>query len=454
MVLYSMNEEKNLKIIKFLLGFIVLSLLIASLFLLRSVFIPLIIAVVLAILAQPFLYFFNKRLKVPYYISVTLFILSFILLVFIGGVYFGSRVNAFAGKVDEYRVSYTRLYERYADDLKPLREFLNDEPFNLDELIDSYKISQEGVAPSGESDVETIPSAENEQRPPFPGANLNLTDNPIKSRSIFSSFDWAIFVKPLVSISGTLVNFLGELVLIILYLLFILMEKRSFSVKICNMFLGKRGEHVRSVSVNISSQIVRYLNIKVLISALTGFCVYIVCFIVGLDFPFMWAIIAFVLNFIPSLGSIIFFLMASVMSIIQFLPDERWGAVLTITISVGLIEFIIGNILDPKISGDKLDLSPLVIVVSLLFWGFMWGIVGMFLAVPLMLFVKLVCENIPSLKPVSVFLGSGKAFEDKKEGSIDRFFKKIKAKVVDVLPKKGKKISEKKITKGEKDNEQ
>jgi AI-2 transport protein TqsA len=143
-----------------------------------------------------------------------------------------------------------------------------------------------------------------------------------------------------------------------------------------------------------------------MISVVTGFLVWLTLSLIGQDLAPLWGLLAFLLNYIPNLGS--FFIMAATMTLglIQFYPE--WNRVAAVWITMPVIQIIMGNILDPQLQGDQLDLSPLVILISLVVWGWIWGVTGMFLAVPLTVGLKIVLAHIRSLKPVAVMMGSGK----------------------------------------------
>lgn len=400
-------EEKGMpKIVVAMLGFIVFVLSVVILYLLRSVCIPLAIALLLSFVGQPVLGFLRRKLKLPTSVGILLYIGLLLVVIFLGGLIFSSSINAFVQKSDEYRASYSRLYDKYSEELKDFFNIPEEDPFNLPDLIEK-----------------AFPADENSSGELQEGA-------PSLESTLFSRFDWFSILKPLLSFSGNFVNFMGKLVLVMIFLMFILAESASFNQKLLKIFPGESGGRIRELVKGVNTQVVRYLNVKVLVSLLTGILVFFACLFIGLDFAFMWAVIAFILNFIPSIGSIIFFFLPTLMAVVQFLPDEQWGSITAVVVSIGLIEFLVGNVIDPKISGDKLDLSPLVIIVSLLFWGFMWGIAGMFLAVPIMLVIKLVCETIPVLQPAGVVLSSGKRFSRERSRRLTRLSLWIARKIV------------------------
>jgi predicted PurR-regulated permease PerM len=164
-------------------------------------------------------------------------------------------------------------------------------------------------------------------------------------------------------------------------------------------------------------QVTRYLSIKFFVSLATGICITLGLKIIGMDFPVVWGVISFILNFIPSIGSIAAVIGMSLFGLMQFWPLP--GPIIGV-IAVGTgTNMIIGNVLEPKIQGDNLGLSPFVILVSLLAWGWLWGFVGLILAVPMTVVVKILCENIPVLEPVSVILGSYKSALHKKQAEVE-----------------------------------
>jgi len=153
---------------------------------------------------------------------------------------------------------------------------------------------------------------------------------------------------------------------------------------------AEREKIVEKTFKDITEQIQRYIATKFLISLLTGLLVGIILWIFNVDFTIVWAVMAFFLNFIPNIGSIIAIILPTVMTLIQY---ESIGYTVLVGGIIIFVQNIIGNIIEPKIMGDKLGLNPLVILVSLLVWGYIWGIAGMFLSVPLTAVVKIIISN-------------------------------------------------------------
>ncbi|MCF7929870.1 MAG: AI-2E family transporter [Spirochaetales bacterium] len=233
---------------------------------------------------------------------------------------------------------------------------------------------------------------------------LSLVNLP---EDVLSDFSWADQLRrSLVQISQSFMQFFASLGIIIIFLIFLLLEAPFVHRKVKKAFAGKTNTRVTRVFDNLNRQIVRYLSIKFLASLATGFLVWLFLTLIGQDFAFMWAVLSFIFNFIPNIGSLIVILAASIMGLVQFYPD--WIRALLVLVSTSMVNLTIGNLIEPNIQGDRLNLSPFVIILSLIFWGFLWGVIGMILAVPLTAIIKLTCDNIPYLRPVSVIMGSGK----------------------------------------------
>ena len=167
---------------------------------------------------------------------------------------------------------------------------------------------------------------------------------------------------------------------------------------------GKSSGKIISMTKDIILQVTRYLSVKFFISLLTGIFVFLGTMVIGLDFPIIWGFLAFVLNFIPNFGSIISGIVTIIFSILQFWPSP--GPVIWVSFVMLSVNMILGNFVEPKVQGRSLGLSPFVIIVSLSIWGWIWGFMGMILAVPVTVILKIVCENIEFLKPISILMGS------------------------------------------------
>ena len=137
-------------------------------------------------------------------------------------------------------------------------------------------------------------------------------------------------------------------------------------------------------------------------SLLTGILAFIIMKSVNLDFATFWAILIFLLNFIPTIGSIVSSAFPILFAVLQFNCDIL--PISIVTIGIIAIQLLIGNIIDPKIMGKRLNLSPLVLILSLVIWGSIWGVVGMFLCVPIMIILTIILLQFPSTKKFAMLL--------------------------------------------------
>jgi AI-2 transport protein TqsA len=192
---------------------------------------------------------------------------------------------------------------------------------------------------------------------------------------------------------------LGNVFLVLLTIGFLLVEATGLPAKLAAA-LGNDLDTRQMERTRV--QVQSYLAIKTLMSALTGAIVAIALAIMGVDFPLLWGALAFLLNFIPTIGSIIAAVPPVLLALVQL---DVWYALFVGLLFLG-VNMVIGNILEPTITGRQLGLSPLVVFVSLLFWGWVWGPVGMFLSVPLTMIIKIFLENSPRLNWVALLLDS------------------------------------------------
>lgn len=238
-------------------------------------------------------------------------------------------------------------------------------------------------------------------------ARFNIPD------TYLSEFDWFRQLgRHLVALSGSFVNFLGNMGMVLIFLVFMLLGKPYTQQKINCAFPSEQAEKVTKVLAAITSQISRYLLIKLMISFITALLVWVALLTLDVDFPVTWAVLTFLLNFIPYVGSIIATIPPTLVALVKFYPNI-WAAIV-VGILLIVIQQTMGSFIEPKLAGAKLNLSPVVILLSLVFWGWLWGITGALLSVPIAAAIKICCENIDALKPVSVMMGSGKFLEDKK----------------------------------------
>lgn len=210
----------------------------------------------------------------------------------------------------------------------------------------------------------------------------------------------------IMSLSTRFMDFITGLILFILFLIFILLERPYTKTKVLKAFQSRLTTRIFRIFNHTAVQITRFLSIKLLISFLTGMGALLIFVFFHVDFPILWAVLTFFFNFIPNLGSILITVITAGFVGLQYYPSLTEAGMVLLFMTV--LQQIMGNLVEPKLLGDQLDLSPVVIIFSLLVWGLIWGIAGMFLAVPLTVALKITCENVPYLHPIAILLGSGK----------------------------------------------
>lgn len=230
-----------------------------------------------------------------------------------------------------------------------------------------------------------------------------LALSPLKWESVdwIRQFDLNKIGNFILSSLGPFFSFLSNLFLIFIFLIFILAGRGKTREKIQAHLSGKRAAKVTDVIQNIDGQIQKYLAIKTIVSFITGFLATLVLMFFGLDFAIVFGFLTFLLNYIPNIGSFIATSFPLVIAVFQF--DSLWPA-FWIFIILGSLQMILGNYVEPRLMGKGLGLSPLVVLFSLFFWGWLWGIPGMILAVPIAAIIKIICANIPELEFVAVMM--------------------------------------------------
>ncbi|WP_064965396.1 AI-2E family transporter [Tenacibaculum ovolyticum] len=223
----------------------------------------------------------------------------------------------------------------------------------------------------------------------------------IKSiKSVIGDFDYG---SVLGDIANGISSLLGDTFMIVIYALFIFLEESSFKKKLIKIFEDKESSYasMQSMLSKIEFSISNYLRLKTYVSLLTGVLSYIVLLIVGVDSAPFWAFLIFLLNYIPTIGSLIATVFPAIFSLIQFGEFTPFLIVLT---AVGSVQVIVGNVIEPKLFGKSLNLSPLVTILSLAIWGKIWGVTGMILSVPITVIMIIIFSQFEKTKSVAIFL--------------------------------------------------
>jgi predicted PurR-regulated permease PerM len=205
------------------------------------------------------------------------------------------------------------------------------------------------------------------------------------------------------------VSLMSETTLILIYVLFMLAEERIFRGKIEQIFGRRQQMYKFLTTVNQMDKSIRaYITVKTLLCLLSAVASYIVLYAIGVDFAFLWAFLIFFLNYIPIIGAFIGPLFPALIAFVQF--DGATNAIIVL-VSLAAIQLIIGNVIEPKALGDRLNLSPLVVIISLAFWGTLWGIAGMFLCVPITVMLMIVLSQFEKTRSVAILLSGGKVLK-------------------------------------------
>lgn len=220
-------------------------------------------------------------------------------------------------------------------------------------------------------------------------------------RSVFEgAFDPANILAAIVDTLSSFAAAVSSLVLILLAMVFILLEAATFRGKLAHA-IGDPEPFLKRFSA-ISNEVQRYLGYKTGLNVLTGIALGLICLATGVDFPLLWGLVGFFLSYIPNLGSLVATVPPVFLALVEF---GFWRAVIVL-VSYVVTNTLLGNVLEPMVLGRRLGLSPLVVFLSLILWGWVWGPIGMLLSVPLTMVVKISLENSEHYGWIAVLLDS------------------------------------------------
>jgi predicted PurR-regulated permease PerM len=205
------------------------------------------------------------------------------------------------------------------------------------------------------------------------------------------------------SLSGSFFSFLGNLMWVLLFMIFILAEREAFTRRFVKKLGNEGAAPVLETMARVNHSVQQYLGLKTIISLLTGTLVTVVLWLFGVDFALLWGTLVFLMNFIPTIGSIVATVPPIAITLFQYGSISK---TLLVSILLIAIQVTVGNILEPKIMGRGLNLSPLVVLLSLIFWGWLWGIPGMLLSVPLTAAIRIGMEQLDSTRTVAALISS------------------------------------------------
>jgi AI-2 transport protein TqsA len=307
----------------------------ASLYWLRPVMIPFVMALFVALSLSPLIDLQMRYLRAPRLVAlIGTLLLGFLLLFFVGAVVSDS-VEQLSGNSQAYKEQLDSVLHSAAQRL-PLERM--------------------GVDPSA-------------------GVG-NLVKVPAKTVG-----------EAFLRTTNAIVDLLSSGILVLIFLLFLLVGE------------GFSGRSVETTSGKVAFQVKRYILAQVVISAATGILVGLTLALLGVDLALLFGFLVFLLNFIPTIGSIVATLLP--LPVVLMSPDSTPTTVLLVLAIPGLIQFVIGNVVAPKVMGDTLDLHPVTILLALIFWGMLWGIPGALLATPITAIMKIMFTRMELTAPLS-----------------------------------------------------
>ncbi|MEM7548187.1 MAG: AI-2E family transporter [Bacteroidota bacterium] len=346
--------ERDLRSIKSLLSIIVGVLVCYLLSIMSTLIIPLVLALFLAILLQPILAYLQRK-KFPFILSL------FIILVGITSFFY--LVGAIV-----YETTQSIVEQK-------------------DELLTALNLKIEGLIQS----LDRLP------------LKIGLSESSDFTTLISDSLSKDFIVRSSSSFAGAIGTFSGSLIMTLLYLIAMLggiLRYEEYIEYIENDYSGE-GKFLKSFE-EVKTSIVAYMKVHTLISLLTGLCFYLACLFFGVSFPLFWGFLAFLLNYIPTIGSIAATIPPTLLSLIEF---NFLGTTAIFVAILILIQFFLGNVIEPILNGKRLSLNTVTVILGLVFWGYLWGATGLLLSVPLLVLIKVILNQIPEAKMLVKMMG-------------------------------------------------
>ena len=347
--------EKDIVTVKNILAFFLAILIIYLVSILSNMLIPLALALFIAILLQPALAWFEHK-SVPFGISLSIISISSL------------SVLALFGML---------VYQTGRGLMQEKEKLLAQINLKLSNILES--VNQ------------------------LPGVSLESSDLVEKIGQLMS-YDWIL--KSSGTFAGMLGDFTGSFFMTSLYLVAFLGGILKYEQYI-HYLQEDSGESEKMLQgfEQVKNSIVTYMKVKVMMSLGTGIGYGLVCWLFGLDFPIFWGYLAFMLNFIPTVGSIIATIPPMLLGLVQL---DSTGAILGLLLILLVIQVTFGNILEPKLMGDSLSLNTVVVILGLVFWGYLWGVAGMVLSVPLLVLTKVILTQFKEAQILVRLMGSSK----------------------------------------------
>jgi predicted PurR-regulated permease PerM len=194
----------------------------------------------------------------------------------------------------------------------------------------------------------------------------------------------------------------GNIFLIMIYVVFLLAEQSMFAKKMKQLLSDQSSIMAfQKFLSQVNSAVRTYVYVKTLMSFLTGILSYFILLLFGVDFPVLWAFVIFLLNYVPYVGSLVATFLPAAFAVFQF---QSFSIFIWVFLAIQVVQVLVGNILEPKVMGKTLNLSPLGVLIALTFWGMIWGVMGMILSVPITSILVIIALRFPATRFVAVLL--------------------------------------------------
>ena len=396
------NKETDLRIQTVCLAILTIFAIFAVLKVLSSILVPFTMAVFLTLVLIPIVDYFIRKLKIRRSIALVL-TMTIGGLVIVGTSAIISRsINDFQGNINRYEQQFTKLIDT-AESLLNVEWIMSlvgvedsEDEIPSGDLVPSESDS-EVVAPVSLEESERIDeedAVESSADIDTPGpVDIDTPDDDGPSLDLSAMIPSGFIGNALTTMMGSTMSIVGQGALVMMFAAFLLAGSSTRKVR-----------HKGSVISEIETRVQKYIGLKVVISAMTGSLVYLILAVLGIDYALTFGVFTFILNFIPNVGS--FIAVALPLPIILLGmgdgPDDISGLAAFLAIALPLcIQLAIGNFVEPKVMGDTLGLHPVMVLMSLVLWSFLWGFPGALLAVPMTSIAKIIFERIEVTRPIA-----------------------------------------------------
>jgi AI-2 transport protein TqsA len=344
-----MEKIKSDNFIKVVAGMFLAALVYVILKELQSVMLPLIVAVIIAVIFEPFHRWLQTK-RIPGFASIIIIVIIILIISNITSLFVITSFSSFKDAIPRYQEKFVLMYA------------------NFSAWVENSYYFKAYFAKS---------------------VNLNSLVTGERVGSLMEGI-----------LSGVLGLF-GNYVLILIYVVFLLTEMGSVRDRVRLAFSKENSSRISVIIENIFTDVKKYLVGKTLINLTHAVLVYIILLLFGADFAIVWGFLTFFMAFIPNIGPFFATILPFAAVLIQF---DSTGSAIVLLILLVVTGFVMGNVVEPKIFGNTLNLSPFLILASLIFWGYLWGIMGMLLSVPILSMIKITLSKFDSTRPVSILM--------------------------------------------------